>query len=402
MWGCVDRHSIKSALTAAAAVRDLQSLKVLTYHGEHELPHDLLLALAAAAVGPGNCLTSLELAGNFVTAEVAATAEETIAESPHAEADNMNMHTGTLFACQDVMQQADDSFEVLGDSGAHLVTLSSNSAEAVYSDESHNSNLTAVAASTGAGAGLSETVQMTHQQTQQLQQFQAAAAPADHLPAWHHALRQLTGLLELTITHTGSDYLRLPSEHLPTSLEVLRCSRLVLSDASAAYVAATAAMNHTDACTNPNRPAASACSTTFSAAMVSTPHQDPEPGVIQTACPRLLSLHLTECAIDDLRRLASHRLQHLTAVDSTWSGGWAAAAGAWPNVRDLALWYGAPVDEDQVHLSYDNCAAVTSGERSRMTACDGSSVSTGTMGRWSSSFTHSREAGMPSTTAEVS
>lgn len=50
---------------------------------------------------------------------------------------------------------------------------------------------------------------------------------------------------------------------------------------------------------------------------------------------KLRSLHLSRCHLPSPSILASRQLQQLTVIDTSWSGGWTAAAAAWPDLREL-------------------------------------------------------------------
>lgn len=233
------------------------------------------------------------------------------------------------------------------------------------------------------------------------QHQQPAATAVGSLCAWHQPLQQLTGLVELTITHTGLRHLRLPVEFLPTSLESLTCSRLIFSSVAAtAATAASASVSSVPglrstqlgnvACSmTSKRPAAAPC-----IMYTSSDHHQPE--AAHSGRLRLLILDLTDCIVGDLGLLQSHRLWQLSVTSSTWSGGWEAAAGAWPNLSKLD-WRFDPVGIEHSNIGSTSLSSVESDleQMHQTTTCVGSDNH-----QSSSSSGHNREAGLSSSKAE--
>lgn len=137
------------------------------------------------------------------------------------------------------------------------------------------------------------------------------AVVGSSLVRWYHALRHLDGLRNLSISHQGdmaNELLDVPVEFLPNSLKVLECSRLNIVPA--------AVLTADESCSS------------FVA------QQD-----AAGKYPRLQRLRLQRCRLSSPSIFASSQLQQLTAIDSSWPGGWAAAAAAWPNLNELVWQY---------------------------------------------------------------
>lgn len=267
-----------AAAASAAAVTGLESLVLRADKRQHVLPLDLLLPLTAAA---GSSLTSLDLSGTFAAGAVAAGGQA--------------LHGGSATAASACSALADLCLQV-------------DAAEVV---------------SANAATALSRQCQSCPPLDLLQQQLAAAVVPAR--VAWHHALRHLTRLLELTITHNGMHRLYLPVRSLPTKLQSLTCSGLILGSSAAADTAVN------DGVVGNTSSRLVACSTS----VVSASHQPCGAVDNQSACPRLLQLQLTDCNIEDLSSIASQHLQQLTIVENSWPGEWTAATSAWPNVTKL-------------------------------------------------------------------
>lgn len=147
---------------------------------------------------------------------------------------------------------------------------------------------------------------------------------------WHHHLCQLDALQELTIRSSATwsprrtfgsarGLLQLPTNHMPASLRILRCSGLYIHTATA---------------------------------------ENSDQSQTQVAVVRLQlwELHLEQCHLTSPDIFASQQLHQLSVVDCSFSGGWAAAAAAWPNMRQLIWGYETSFDS-----STGQCASLVAG-----------------------------------------
>lgn len=128
------------------------------------------------------------------------------------------------------------------------------------------------------------------------------------------------------------ELLDLPVNHLPASLKRLECSRLNIISSTAGVV-----------------PAAVADCADRSDSRVEAASSGKNQAAAGHGSPLLQQLALSCCHLTSPDILASEQLEELIIVDCNWSGGWAAAAEAWPNVRQL-LW--KDTDQSRQHSNH--------------------------------------------------
>lgn len=160
---------------------------------------------------------------------------------------------------------------------------------------------------------------------------EAVSAVSDS--GWLQMLRQLKGLrhLKVDLSPTGrvtettsGSCCKLFVKNLPTTLTLLQGKGITIA------AAVTADGDDEDAGT---RQASEVGDNTCSGC------SQRSASFAIAARPQLCQLCLEHCQLSSPSILASSQLQQLTVVDSSWTGGWPAAAAAWPNLRKL-LWSG--------------------------------------------------------------
>lgn len=147
---------------------------------------------------------------------------------------------------------------------------------------------------------------------------QDAAAAGFDCTDWHLGLKQLDGLLDLSILHashnsepcTPRDLCNVPINRLPVSLTSLNGANLNITTAAGATAVGSGSVG--------NSGNASALANTLVDSL------------------QLQKLQLTHCHLSSPSILATDQLQQLVLCDCIWPGGWTAATTAWPHVRQLA------------------------------------------------------------------
>lgn len=180
----------------------------------------------------------------------------------------------------------------------------------------HARRLTAEAPATAVFA--SETIPAASDAKSETETGAAAAAIAEiDSASWYCALLHLHKLQELHLSQKSAHFLLdLPTTYLPASLQVLCGDQLNI-------------------CSND---AATLVGSKKSGTATNQFHTE------TSYCPHLGVLRLRNSQLSSPSSIASQQLHHLEMVNCRWSGGWAAAAAAWPNVRELVWMYDRYMD----------------------------------------------------------
>lgn len=294
----------KVIAAAAAGVSGLQSLTISSVG--FRLHADLLLPLTAAAGGPGSSLKKLKLSGSFETVienhstkqcqpwtEATTTADAAGACASSKKADSRVDSASTKQAC---LHHSADEFAAL-------------SIDQTTKD--------------GNRVGITK------------------EPPAPRRPNPFAALQQLSGLREFIIINCrwpkgGTEKappLPLYVDLLPATLVILEAEgvKAVLGDPKDSCSSGAAAV--LGAAPAATVQAISSGTGTINVNTVLDTHMHQ-----RTAGKHFINLqrlYLRSCFLDNPSVFASDQLHELEVMKTSWSGGWAAASAAWPNVRKL-------------------------------------------------------------------
>lgn len=285
-----------SAVLAIRAAATVQKLTAFAFEAPEDITlyatDDLLLPLTAAAGGPGSRLRALKLVGRF---------EFNGLGIPNTTpADGM---AGQTEAVKVVLQD---------------LTNSLDSQDPAYSGTRSNRHgmCDVSVAPQRTEAMHDDALNMCFQQ-ELYDEVSAARAYVCSDSRWHEPLQLLNGLNELAIVYKGEDkMITLPVDSLPASLRVMWCTRVSL--------VSTAARSNNVRSSSVASTSARGCMSNRSVCSNSA-----------TKCPQLQKLGLSKCQLSSPSILASRDAWELIAIGSKWPGGWAAAASAWPNLRNL-------------------------------------------------------------------
>lgn len=307
---------------AASTVNGLQSLSVAFCPDTGVLLADKqLLPLIAVGGGPGRTLQKLTLDADIVIPTVAAEGSLRVKRRALRWRErSVPKHCKRKYSL--ISQVADDlgAQNTLDHATDGLAALSCRDEHLSVTDTANAQTKRQVQAATRVIKHLESTLLHTA----------AAVCPGT---GWHYALQQLDCLRELNVTHRGDKLLEFPVASLPASLKVLTGNRLNLFSAS--VVSAPAAVVSAAV-------QAMLCSANRSLQLTARGNSGDyiDDGSAAHGL-RLLELSLTGCTFSSPDILASNQLQQLTLINSSWAGGWAAGAAAWPAVRQLVWRYDA-------------------------------------------------------------
>lgn len=293
---------------------------------------ELLLPLIAAAGGPGRSLQQLTLWGRCVTGVVPPTGsghsqvQENSQDQKWQLLRRHNGRTHSLIYCG--VEGAQDSEDTEREWRSCDPQVSDTVSSVVEGNDEDECELPA-----------GDTITMIKKQQQKVDRARhlqatlllTAAAVCPGM-GWHHALQYLSCLREININHLGDELLDLPVQHLPASLKVLKGNKLHLfkNNVSEGPEASMIAAVRCAVCS-------------LQTLVVDGNGADGSNAGSAPAGLRLQVLCLSKCSLSSPDILASSQLQQLTVIDSSWSGGWTAAAAAWPNLRQLVWKYDADV-----------------------------------------------------------
>lgn len=324
----------ETVAAAIAAVATVPGLKTLGVHAQYGLwaPEDLLLPLTAA----GSSLEKLDLSGClYKSMPPAATGASERMQWTGKREDEPPALATLVQRVRDLQTGPDSLPDVI------ITSLVQNS----WSSHQHRNrsrrvlleplihDLTQVmkailmCLTTPCSSNSSSTVSNSNTPQQQPESSSdlelSAATPSTQMLAtaatcvgsgWHYRLQRFTGLRELHINTTRCGYLDIFVECLPASLRVLSGGRLRITSFTDVIAAAASTDSTMPSCSKSTEP--------------------PTRSQLQ-----LEELRLSTSLLSSPSILASSRLYRLSIAGVLWSGGWAAAAAAWPNVRQLVWRY---------------------------------------------------------------